>query len=422
MLSGAQPWRRASLHPQDPSHPQSTIADSFSPWRCLFLFCFVLLADPLTTVRYSALILVASSDPLSPLRLSSAASSADAAPMSDAAEAQPTSSLAATAPAAASSSSLCRRVSGLSLAADGSSVAPAAAASAAASSVAASATTDSSSPSLRVPRRRKLKSTALPSFFRPLPRAIVAWGRRRDLASVREDPRSRASQPQQVASRLTILQRCFQQQDAELGLPHIPTDLLSIMAGYSARSEYELREVVSVCAMRIEDDPSTAHEFSTEAEFRAFVARDVVEEPRLRECMQELEAELEDAERAFDQSRPHTIGQVGESQESDASDASAESSLSISTEAADRAEMRDEVSMRFFRSFAQRHPAFRTLMHRCSPPHSLDQPEQSAPYRELITRMLVAADPAIPLHQCVDLWKEWSGGASAVWISYRQDE
>lgn len=329
--------------------------------------------------------------------------------------------------AAASSSSLCRRVSGLSLAAaDGSaaaadgSAAAAAATPAAASSVAAAAAASSSSV-LRAPRRRKLKTTALPSFFRPVPRAIVGWARRRALASVREDARSRSSQPRQVASRLKILQRCFQQQDAELGLPHMPTDLLSIVAGYSARSEYELREVVSVRAMTREFDPASEFEFSSEAEFRAFVARSVVEEPRLQQCLQELESELEDAERSFDQSHPaSSMSDADGSQESDGSAASSSSSLSISSAAADRAEMRDQVSLRFFESFAHRYPSFRSVLQRCYP--AAFGLESSAPYRDFITRMLPAADPATPLHDVSELWKEWSGRESVVWIGYRQDE
>ena len=145
---------------------------------------------------------------------------------------------------------------------------------------------------------RLLKSTVLTSFFPPVPRAanIVNWRRRRDLASAREDARSRASQARQVASKLQILRQCFQQQDAELGLPH--------MAEYSTRSEYEMREVVSVRAMLRPGGPAFGFRFSSESEFRAFVSRTVVEEPRLQQCMSELDEVQSELWRAFVEAHP----------------------------------------------------------------------------------------------------------------------
>ena len=218
---------------------------------------------------------------------------------------------------------------------------------------------------------RPLKSTVLTSFFPSLPRPanIVNWRRRRDLAS-EQDTESRASQARQVASRLRILRQCFQLQDAELGLPHIHTDLLTIVAEYSARSEYEMREVVSVRAVIRPGGPGLL--FSSEAEFRSFVSRTVVEEPRLQQCMSGLAAAQKEAERPVHEAYPYppiyrydsdgSLRSDG-SQESDWSDASCVSAIQHCVARV------DQVSCRFVESFAEGCPALlRGVVQRDYPP------------------------------------------------------
>ena len=128
--------------------------------------------------------------------------------------------------------------------------------------------------------RAKLKPTILADFFTPVAQCVDSWGPEKRAAQAMANDADTTAELSSVnkdslqSIRLNELRVCFQLNNATLGLPSVPTELLQIVNEYCAPRE-GFRRLVAV-AMSCTSKEWENIWFCSEAEFRETVRKQVL--------------------------------------------------------------------------------------------------------------------------------------------------
>ena len=126
-------------------------------------------------------------------------------------------------------------------------------------------------------KRAKLKPTTLADFFTPVAQCVDSWGPEKRAAQRMANDADTAAELSSVhkdslqSIRLNELRVCFQLNNASLGLPYVPTELLQIVNKYCAPRQ-RFRRVVAVAVSKDWNDLWLC----SEAQFREMTRKEVL--------------------------------------------------------------------------------------------------------------------------------------------------